>query len=249
VDYLFLAMCRSGHHAVLYWLAKQLPGRVEHLNHCMGGWKEKKLKPLVGTEIINNKGEGNSTLYSVEEFDMYDWNKYGIDEFSPERRVLVVRDPFNWVASSIKKEGAHLNNLFDCYTDDKGDYPTSPTTELWCRQVKEAVGESQIIPGLIVVNYNKWFFDIKYRKKLSERLEVKFSDEGLSIVPQWGRGSSFDERKYNGRAQEMGVLSRWRIFVDNPIFKRVAEDEVINSLSVNFFGLRWNKETKKVENC
>jgi hypothetical protein len=43
------------------------------------------------------------------------------------------------------------------------------------------------------------------------------------------------------------VLKRWEYFVDDPIFTKLAEDEIINSLSYRLFKLVWNKKRKIVE--
>ena len=58
--------------------------------------------------------------------------------------------------------------------------------------------------------YNKWFTDQEYRKEISKKLRLEFTDNGLQYVNNFGFGSSFDKKKYQGNAQAMKVNERWR---------------------------------------
>jgi hypothetical protein len=63
--------------------------------------------------------------------------------------------------------------------------------------------------------FDEWFVNKDYRKKICADLKLKFTDNGLLDVHQT---SSFDQKKFDGRAQDMDVLNRWKKFEKKRIF-------------------------------
>jgi len=76
----------------------------------------------------------------------------------------------------------------------------------------------------------------QYRYRLSEQLELEFTDAGLEYVEN--AGSSFDLFNFNKHAQTMNVLTRYEelkhddAFVD--IFKRYPE---LTDIAWDHFGI------------
>jgi len=62
---------------------------------------------------------------------------------------------------------------------------------------------------MIYINYNTWFTDWTYRKKLCDQLSLQFTDFGINNIPNFGRGSSFQGLSMNGQAQKMNVNERY----------------------------------------
>ena len=58
------------------------------------------------------------------------------------------------------------------------------------------------------VSFNAWFTSPDYRRALSTRLGLNFSDEGFKRVSGAGGGSSFDRTDFNGDNARMKVLAR-----------------------------------------
>ncbi|MGM3151143.1 hypothetical protein, partial [Escherichia coli] len=81
------------------------------------------------------------------------------------------------------------------------------------------------MPGAITVNYNKWFYSEAYRRELS-RPFGPFTDKGLNFIPNHGGGSSFDGHYYQGIAQDMMVLDRYKtLMADKEFQENVLIDE------------------------
>ncbi len=88
----------------------------------------------------------------------------------------------------------------------------------------------------LFINYNQWFSDIDYRMYLSECLNLKFTDKGLNQIVEYGNGSSFDGKKFQGKAQQMDTMNRWRKYENNETFKSITNDPKIKELNCTIFG-------------
>ena len=91
------------------------------------------------------------------------------------------------------------------------------------------------------MKFDDWFANKTYRKKIAEQLNLNFSDAGLNtIMPMgWGKkGSSFDKMEYDGNAQKMKVLDRWKEYKDNPVeFTNVLKmNNELREMSEKIFG-------------
>jgi len=81
----------------------------------------------------------------------------------------------------------------------------------WLRQsgyldFKTYVADLKFIPVL----FDKWFTDKDYRDSIAAECDLENNDIGINKVSWNGGGSTFDQRKYDGKAQEMLVLDRWK---------------------------------------
>jgi hypothetical protein len=115
--------------------------------------------------------------------------------------ILLLRDPFNWAASYIEKSG--------------GPGDACVWSRQWLEYAAEYAWETRHLPDAIRVNYNLWFTEPGYRRRLAERLGLAFSDRALETVTSHAGGSSFDGTRFDGRAQRMPVLERWKRYRDN----------------------------------
>jgi hypothetical protein len=111
------------------------------------------------------------------------------------------------------------------------------STDKWIQYAKEYLKKtSHLGKNTIVVNYNQWFSDIEYRKKISKKLSLSFTDSGFLEVPHHGGGSSFDGSNFNMKAADMDVLNRWRAFKDDKRYKAILENKELAKLSDKIFG-------------
>lgn len=134
--------------------------------------------------------------------------------FKYVKYIVILRDPFNLVASRLRSTHPKMGT--------KLRVP-------WKQHVKKALMNKRIID----INYNEWFKDVDYRHQLADRLGLSFTDAGLNKVPKIG-GSSFDRHKYDGKAQQMDVLNRWKIYANDDNFWKQIDGEMIN-LSRQYF--------------
>jgi len=86
---------------------------------------------------------------------------------------------------------------------------------------------------VIDINYNKWFSDVNYRRNLAEILGLTFTDEGINDVKSYAT-SSFDKRTFDGKAQEMKVLERWKELRKSKEYWAMIDQEMID-MSKSYF--------------
>ncbi len=123
--------------------------------------------------------------------------------------ILLLRDPYNMAASRIK---AGRNSELDT----------------WIHHAQAFLDTTNIV----CINFNKWFTDVSYRCDISQQLDIAPNKHISSISPH-GRGSSFDGRKYQGRAQDMDLLNRWKhIYHTHP---DIFENKTVKNLSSQIF--------------
>ena len=242
-----VALRRSGHHAIVEWLLRHLSGDGCFLNNRKVGpspFARKSGAVATGRIDLEQEGPGRFTPkdYLVHNYENQNLTKIFSpdqlerwDEFvgTSRRRVhlLILRDPFNNFASLVR------------WAQDE-EYAPGPETvrrcvELWRRYAREYLGLTDIIPDeKLGVSYNAWFTDPSERKRLADRLHLDFTDEGINNVARYGPvalGSSFDGVSHDGRAQEMGMLERFRNYEDDPFYLGLFDPEIID-LSERIFG-------------
>jgi len=138
--------------------------------------------------------------------------QYNVDKFSRDQfNILIYRSCFNQMASTLNHRSVkHRLDYRYHYISMKTQY------EL------EALEATNILKNRVVVFYDRWFVDIEYRKQISKKLGLVFTDDKLNFM--WSLGSSFN-LSFNkrigylqGRAQKMKVLDRYKILEE--IFDR-----------------------------
>ena len=235
----FIGLRRSGNHAVLHWIRAQEPNakflnnvsvetspfRHYHLHFPHKGFHDEAwgtFKPKECfiysyedhslAEIVNSKTEKRHDLYIGKTQNRYD--------------ILVLRDPFNLLASRLRKG----------YLDVKTEGIT--LIEMWIEHAKEYVGETSYLTNKkVTINYNQWFLDKGYRQEIAVALDVEFSDSGLDYVSSYGGGSSFDEQGLSGSAQTMNVTNRWQSFANDERFLALIRNEELLHYSDQIFGV------------
>lgn len=221
------ALKRSGNHAVLNWIIEQLPEPVCFFN----GVYNCDRNPTVGKSVVS--GEMNlhsdkrklgskNILYSYEDKNLSLIRKNGrfftngikneIGESKKFFSILIIRDPFNSIASRC---------VWDRVISDER------YIDMWKQYAAEYLDKTQhLCKNKLVINFNRWFIDKQYRKELSNRLGLPFSDSTVNKVLPIGY-SSFDNRKYDNNAQQMKVLERWKTCQNFPTFKMLLKDKKV----------------------
>ena len=246
-----VALSRSGHHAVIDWLRHQAGGRYAFLNDCQAGESpflscqrsEGRFSP---PDLISwdQEAAGKHTKRALLIYNYEDQRPAEIAsadaEASRERWVgtsarrfdlLVLRDPFNLLASRLRWAYGYACRVpLDTVLIGR---------ELWKIHAREYLGDTAHLPNRVNVSYNAWFADPEYRRALAKRLGVTWTDRGIEQVARWGPalwGDSFDNLTFDGRASEMKVLERWKVYADDVFFRTVVQDEELVTLSERIFG-------------
>jgi hypothetical protein len=146
------------------------------------------------------------------------------------RRVLLLRDFYNWISSRIKL----LENKLRDIPSPRG---LEGLVSLWIMYAREFLGETEFLGTANVtrISYNRWVEDEGYRADLLVALGIPMKDNSNRYVPDVGGGSSFDGGAFTGRPTEMKVSERWRHLgeqkystVLGPILDRRGELEQLN---------------------
>ena len=246
------AMHRSGINAISKWLLRQSSLKRKDMVQVLGDWVETSSGHYAFLSQINHPDHTiwnefvldktvmtieRESAEDVEKFcqknNLYNWrpiHEYmdvDYDDAKPTwDHVFVIRSFKNWLASVAK---AHLTVL--------NANPDNPV--LYCYNVHQDIekyrsylnwactmsvcGREGFNPHILI--YDKWVQNKQYRKEIVRVLGLpKFTDAGFKDVPQNCGGSSFDGLEFNGKADEMKVLERWKEYENDEGFMKVLDD-------------------------
>lgn len=227
---------RSGHHAVIHWLLRHFDGPVLFRNNALGA--EHSVYHNATDEYAREDARAplpkDCYLFNLEDLPLaevarvLEERRDDLARGSSRRlhRLLVVRDLPNFIASRLRADGVTIPA-----------FPCEDWSGLWASHAREMAGLTRTIPDLIPVSYNRWATEEGYRRGLSERLGLRFTDAGRDFVPGIGAGSSFDGRSFDGRGREMAVLERFRGMEDDPELLAFTADPELRALSALLFGI------------
>lgn len=226
-EYLIIALARSGYHAITHWLCCRMPGNVIFLNNCNPQLKFRNI-----SVYENSRAPHTFKVYSFENFDLRGLRALGLqDRF--EEIIIINRDPFNWIASSLKKghKCGLLDIPFKCNPKvirySKYTCQTLSRVDMFVQYMEQCLGEKNFIGrDFHHINYNKWFADEEYRKEICNWFQFVYVDGDMNYVPFRGGGSSFDKFKYHGRGSEMDVLNRWEEYKDDERYLELLTPEI-----------------------
>lgn len=222
---------RSGHHAVMVWLAYHFRLPVLFFNDVKpyrnpfesakfpNDWDRRS------PWLVNPKTNGYSYKDSEVQCLMLSYQdvdprslKYDQDLVLDRRSllgnckryhtILVLRDPFNLLASRHAKP-VPLSTFRE---------PQS-LLDIWEVYAREYLGATRFLGDVIRINYNRWCADIEYRRSIASVIGRPFTDGGRDIVPAAGDGSSFDFTDFDGRGSKMLVARRWEHYTDVQWFR------------------------------
>jgi hypothetical protein len=233
-----IGLKRSGNHAVLNWIRGQeqdayflnnvgvstSPFRHFHLHFPQKNFREEAWGKFKHKNCFLYSYEDHSIAKITEpkyekKHDLY------VGKSNYRYDVLILRDPFNLMASRLKKGFLSVKTQGMSLVD------------MWIEYAKEFIGETSYLNNKkVVVNYNQWFADISYRQKIAANLDLEFSDVGLNYVSSYGGGSSFEQQNLSGNAQEMDVTNRWKLFLDNNEFLTLIKNDELLYYSEKIFG-------------
>lgn len=232
------ALQRSGHHAIINWIAANSAAPVCFLNNCRPNenpflmCSDDQRAELAPRDLLIYNYEDRQ-LNEVFRPDFFDQKTEWFGKSGGAVYVLILRDPFNNFASKYRWA---INGT---KWTPQMEWVTSELPALWKSYAKEFLGATDVMPApKVFINYNRWFTDNQYRGELAARLNLTSAGKGLTEVAGWGPntwGDSFDNMNYEGRAHEMKVLERWRYFSDDQVFRGLFRDSELRSLSESIF--------------
>lgn len=237
--YRIAGLKRSGNHCVINWLTGNVEGDICFRNNCHKFKNIDNKKSDSTSNIINNT---NSRMVNLNEEKDYFFQSFedkklinvfdvnGLGEFFGENistihKVLILRDPFNTIASRLQHE---KNNMF--LKEDlkiiNSEQKRKRLIELYKNYLRTALANNDVT----TIKYNSWLTDVNYRKHICDIFNTPCNDLGMEDVPSWGGGSSFKNVK-----TKTTTTDRWLEFKDDDYFKLVFSDKELLELSLNVF--------------
>jgi len=233
---------RSGHHAVIRWVHAHFPTPRYELNDAVAfsssgpyrphDWYETHRPPDCDTNLATLNFE-DVDLSRCQRERLVDLSTIGtIDDF---RTVLVLRDPFNLIASKIvlmrTREFWKENELLSQQT-------VADVVRLWKVMAREFAGETSFCAcDPVRVSFNHWFGSRGYRDEIAVQLGFTNTDASINDVCDKGGGSSFDYQELNGRAQQMAVMDRWQKMQHDEEYAWVLQDRELFDLAERTTGI------------
>jgi hypothetical protein len=238
-EFRIIAMQRTGHHAIEDWIYAGFNHPKFKITHCnfRDGTripsKSKKNSYRNLNKIFDENEFFNLLIYDFQQVnldEMHDGNLRERDgyqiwpaanKFLVERSliILIIRNPYNWVASYLQK-WRFLKN---------------PALNRYKKHLKQAIGIKNYFgdysDNFVVFYYDKWFSDENYRKKMINLLGMNCGSEQYQEVPVMGGGSGFDELKHQGNAGKMKVLERYKVYLKDWQFKKIFQDKELIELA------------------
>jgi hypothetical protein len=241
------ALRRSGHHAIIQWILNNggKPGCfLNDCTPCTNPYLSALSNSLCPSIDAERRGEFSKKALFVANYEdrrledtfplgFADATVHWIGASTRTTNLLILRDPFNLIASKIRWAVHGHRNIppLDSLTS---------LPELWKSHARAYLGSTSIPQTTLTnVSYNRWFTDHAYRQSLAIELGISTGDEGRNRVAQWGPnvwGDSFDNMTLDGRATEMKVLERWKNYATDRFFRHLVQDRELIDLSLQIFG-------------
>ncbi|MHA1469269.1 MAG: hypothetical protein ACTSSP_01765 [Candidatus Asgardarchaeia archaeon] len=231
-----LGLKRTGHHAVINWIIKQTKGTVCFINDVKvdrNPFRTSNAYSSIKDRKKQMKGDlrkKDLLIYSYEDklweeciTQFYEDNRESYVGKSKEKiDILIVRDPFNHFASRLKTNRKKCLWSWGEENEENAKY----YMEKWKNHTKKYLHfkESE---NVVIIDYNKWARNKPYREELANRLGIEFTDDGFEEITKAGGGSAFTGRKLDGKASQMDILNRWKVFYGDPYYLSLFDKEIM----------------------
>ena len=232
---------RSGNHGVISWLLQQYDdpvvflNNVDHFRDPFTNFREGSVPNMA--HLSRKNPDRLETLRRMPKpLLVYSYENLGLHRLAREalvpdrenaigssrslRRILLLRDFFNWASSRLK--------LFEYRKQDINAVIRNfdRLIGLWLSYAREFAGETRFLDSEEVVRiaYPRWAGDAEYRAHILGRLGLPLANNANDTVPAVGGGSSFDSTALSGQAGKMAVQDRWRYLLEDrfaPVIKSI----------------------------
>jgi hypothetical protein len=238
------ALQRSGQHLVIDWICRGLVEAL-HVNNCRFAREGLSLvlRPLMGRRVvytasgIHDSGvlgrrayrkslpptTPSNLIYSLENQSLAQHDvKRLLAKFDPYI-VVILRDPANWLASSLR-HGLHSKETL------RGNIGILKEHLRFAGELATSANARAI-----AINFNRFTDDEAYRRTLADRIGLTSFDraeQALHHTPDFGGGSSFK----NVRGQSRDVSDRYLEYREDGFFQGALDDPELVMLAGAFFG-------------
>lgn len=234
-DIFVFAMKRSGHHAIIKWIGAHLPYEALRINNLRGP----RIADRIGLERAHRELGGlpveapNYRWATPDDIELLrsdsrptvvvnwesvplatmNWQDYGVPLTRACRRLYVVRDVFNMLASAMG---------WSAQSD-----PTALAGQ-WLSDLKVVLSRPA---QFLLVNYNAWCYKDNYRRMLARRLGLTgYSRPSELCAPGV---SSFADGADPAGTQPFS--ERWRRYVEEPWFRELGDKPAVTGMVQQLF--------------
>jgi hypothetical protein len=237
---------RSGHHAIIGWLASCHEAVGETVHHENSVFNQHLNMPPhwpdPTPEVVWRRGRGHDVLvvnYEDVDFAHREESPTYAALQSPAfgqivRDTLVVRDWFNFAASRLKYQAeqaaaGRLDSLMFGL-----EWPA--LQDRWLQYAQIAASNAT---DPTCINYNNWYAQGDYRVEIASAYGLPNSDATLDAVPEFGSGSSFEGTATDGHGSGMNVLRRWENLDEGLVdrYKRLISNPVLGKINRELFDI------------
>ena len=202
-------MRRSGNHAVIDWLRRNIPGETVFLNDCAPG-DPLETYAMMETPRGDRHGpgfretrwfaqfaEGRGGRSHIVSYEDTTPDEAGAPEGwdAPFRTVIVRRSFLNWLASFYEMVTGRMGGTVWGVDDWR---EIRPYIAVYARLLAA--------PREIDLDFDAWAAGPEYRAGVLSRLGLEPADNGIGAVSTYGGGSSFGDVFPSGAA----LAERWR---------------------------------------
>ena len=132
-------------------------------------------------------------------------------------RVLLLRDPYNHLASVLQHDAAY---------ESASHFTSKLYVDMWKQYARAFANGSPLLEGeSVCINFNRWCDSSEYRRQLAQTIGFSTDGKSFNVVSSVGGGSSF--QGVIGDARDLGVGERWRVYKDNPLYSSLFDDEIV----------------------
>lgn len=261
----FTAMQRSGHHAVIYWLARRLNSRTLFLNNCL--WMKDNEPSSIHNlgKVQEQATQPGVLIWSSENLPLEDCHPIYL---TSEHYCIVCREKTPELQHHTCKNNFQHPNLIRLHSNVKqNEILIVRSTENWVASMlkywrerrywetgrKLRLDEFSRYVDIFkthlraclrknrryeVIIFDAWFKEEQYRELICSRLQLDLAPSGSRIdyLSRHGRGSSFDGFKFAEEPSEMKVLDRWEYYKDDEEYLSILADALLLDLSRRVFG-------------
>lgn len=211
---------RSGHHAIIEWMGEGIDRNVVFYNDMfLNDYENDTIKEKRYKVFLFGKGLISYEIYNFEDGDL------SLNKFKG-RKIIIVRDIYNTMASSIKK---YVEKGFKPTGISKEDY-FPELLRIWKQYCREILGETNFVGNKLFINFNQWSTSKQYRDKIANEIGFKNEDKTVDKISSSGL-SSFNK----GSAKGMKINERFWNYLDHPKFQMIdREAHKLNGQIFNF---------------
>ena len=219
-SFFVFAMKRSGHHALVNWISRNL-GDCIHLNN-VSARENSSVKDWRSSETrVFGSDKSKNLVANFEDFEFRQFKKLRWPQNQPVFHILFMRDFPNWLASSYKRKDWATGRIpFEYLTKERGKMPSR--IEIYREHSQMFISND---PRFIFVSYNQFLTDFEYRNRLAQKLGFRnvLGESKLMEVSEFGSGSSFTAMKERDIKTE-DVFTRYKKYADDREFQTLIEN-------------------------